>query len=190
MSAAVIRYDRGMGRWEPDARGRLEQAAFALYGERGSNRPRWRRSPSGRGSPSERSSGTSPTSARSCSRAPARCKSSSSHRRQRARVRGADRCRRRGPRGRRRPPPGGRELRPGAPGDHRLERRASRARADQARVARRGARRALRRRGVEDPAASLTAEAGIAVFRIAFERWVNETDGKTCRDSSESRSRS
>jgi AcrR family transcriptional regulator len=33
---------------------------------------------------------------------------------------------------------------------------------------------ALRRRGVEDPAASLTAEAGIAVFRIAFERWVNE----------------
>jgi AcrR family transcriptional regulator len=35
---------------------------------------------------------------------------------------------------------------------------------------------ALRERGVEDPAASLTAEAGIAVFRIAFERWVEETD--------------
>jgi AcrR family transcriptional regulator len=35
---------------------------------------------------------------------------------------------------------------------------------------------ALRRRGVEDPAASLTAEAGMAVFRIAFERWVNEAD--------------
>ena len=34
---------------------------------------------------------------------------------------------------------------------------------------------ALRRRGVADPAASLTAEAGIAVFRIAFERWVDET---------------
>ncbi len=33
---------------------------------------------------------------------------------------------------------------------------------------------ALRRRGVEDPAASLTAEAGIAVFRIAFERWIND----------------
>src|SRR6266699_444814 len=32
----------------------------------------------------------------------------------------------------------------------------------------------LRRRGVRDPAASLTAEAGIAVFRIAFERWINE----------------
>jgi AcrR family transcriptional regulator len=31
---------------------------------------------------------------------------------------------------------------------------------------------ALRSRGVEDPAASLTAEAGIAVFRVAFERYV------------------
>ena len=35
MSGAVISYDRSMGRWEPDARGRLEQAALALYGERG-----------------------------------------------------------------------------------------------------------------------------------------------------------
>lgn len=33
---------------------------------------------------------------------------------------------------------------------------------------------ALRRRGVTDPAASLAAEAGIAVFRIAFARWINE----------------
>src|ERR1700704_43250 len=28
-------YDRSMSRWEPNARGRLEQAALALYGERG-----------------------------------------------------------------------------------------------------------------------------------------------------------
>jgi AcrR family transcriptional regulator len=35
MSAAVINYDRGMGRWEPNARGRLEQAALELYLERG-----------------------------------------------------------------------------------------------------------------------------------------------------------
>jgi hypothetical protein len=35
---------------------------------------------------------------------------------------------------------------------------------------------ALRRRGVTEPAASLSAEAGIAVFRIAFERWVSETE--------------
>jgi AcrR family transcriptional regulator len=32
----------------------------------------------------------------------------------------------------------------------------------------------LRQRGVSDPAASLAAEAGIAVFRIAFERWTSE----------------
>jgi AcrR family transcriptional regulator len=31
----------------------------------------------------------------------------------------------------------------------------------------------LRQRGVKDAAASLTAEAGIAVFKIAFERWIN-----------------
>jgi AcrR family transcriptional regulator len=36
---------------------------------------------------------------------------------------------------------------------------------------------ALRARGVGDPAASLTAEAGIAVFKIAFERWIAEPDG-------------
>lgn len=32
----------------------------------------------------------------------------------------------------------------------------------------------LRRRGVTDPDASLAAEAGIAVFRVAFERWIDE----------------
>ena len=35
MSAAAVRYDQDMGRWQPDSRGRLMQAAFALYGERG-----------------------------------------------------------------------------------------------------------------------------------------------------------
>jgi len=33
---------------------------------------------------------------------------------------------------------------------------------------------ALRERGVPEPAASLAAEAGMAVFRIAFERWVSD----------------
>lgn len=33
----------------------------------------------------------------------------------------------------------------------------------------------LRKRGVSDSAASLTAEAGVSVFRIAFDRWVNKT---------------
>jgi hypothetical protein len=35
---------------------------------------------------------------------------------------------------------------------------------------------ALRQRGVREPAASLAAEAGIAVFRVAFERWITETN--------------
>ena len=35
---------------------------------------------------------------------------------------------------------------------------------------------ALRQRGVEEPAASVTAEAGIAVFRIAVDRWVDEAN--------------
>lgn len=34
---------------------------------------------------------------------------------------------------------------------------------------------ALRRRGVAEGSASLTAEAGIVVFRTAFERWINAT---------------
>jgi AcrR family transcriptional regulator len=37
----------------------------------------------------------------------------------------------------------------------------------------------LRDRGVPDPAASLAAEAGIAVFRVAFERWVAEGETRT-----------
>lgn len=35
---------------------------------------------------------------------------------------------------------------------------------------------ALRGRGVKEPAASLAAEAGIAVFRIGFERWVEDAN--------------
>jgi AcrR family transcriptional regulator len=39
----------------------------------------------------------------------------------------------------------------------------------------------LRRRGVKDPGASLAAEAGIAVFKIAFGRWVQETNQQDFR---------
>jgi AcrR family transcriptional regulator len=35
MSATVIRYDASMSRWEPDARGRIALAAMELYSERG-----------------------------------------------------------------------------------------------------------------------------------------------------------
>jgi AcrR family transcriptional regulator len=33
---------------------------------------------------------------------------------------------------------------------------------------------ALRRRGVAEPAASLAAEAGVAAFKVGFERWVDD----------------
>jgi AcrR family transcriptional regulator len=36
---------------------------------------------------------------------------------------------------------------------------------------------AMRRRGVTDPGASLAAEAGVAVFRVAFQRWVGQPGG-------------
>src|SRR5262245_58709119 len=35
MSVTVIAYHRAMGRWEPDARGRLAKSAMELYGEQG-----------------------------------------------------------------------------------------------------------------------------------------------------------
>ncbi|MFJ1967505.1 TetR family transcriptional regulator [Streptomyces sp. NPDC087903] len=37
----------------------------------------------------------------------------------------------------------------------------------------------LRRRGVAEPAASLTAEAGVAVFKVGFERWIAVTEERT-----------
>jgi MftR C-terminal domain len=36
----------------------------------------------------------------------------------------------------------------------------------------------LRARGVGDPAAGLAAEASIAVFRIAFERWIDDANDR------------
>jgi hypothetical protein len=33
----------------------------------------------------------------------------------------------------------------------------------------------LGRRGVAEPAAKLTAETAVAVFKVAFERWINAT---------------
>lgn len=40
---------------------------------------------------------------------------------------------------------------------------------------------ALRQRGVAEPAASLAAEAGVAIFKVAFERWVT-TEGRGLAD--------
>lgn len=40
---------------------------------------------------------------------------------------------------------------------------------------------ALRRRGVSEPSASLAAEAGIAVFRVTFDRWVDKASDQDWR---------
>jgi AcrR family transcriptional regulator len=37
---------------------------------------------------------------------------------------------------------------------------------------------ALRARGAADPAATLTAEAGVAVFRVSFQRWISGADDR------------
>jgi AcrR family transcriptional regulator len=42
---------------------------------------------------------------------------------------------------------------------------------------------ALRRRGVGDPASSLAAEAGIAVFKIAFEEWTKDERTQTLSET-------
>jgi AcrR family transcriptional regulator len=41
---------------------------------------------------------------------------------------------------------------------------------------------ALRKRGVTDPAATLAAEAGIAVFKVAYQRWADGTGQQSLAD--------
>lgn len=43
-------------------------------------------------------------------------------------------------------------------------------------------REALRQRGVSDPEAGLAAETGLAIVRVAFDRWINEPDERTLAD--------
>ena len=167
-----------MPRWEPDSRGRLEQAALALYGERGFD---------------------STTVAEIAERAGVTERTFFRHFADKRevlfggaeRAAGAPRARRR--RARREPrrrstrsPP---RSKPPAPCS-RTRRELARLR--QAVIMANAELRereliklatlagvladALRRRGVPDPAAMLTAEAGIAVFKVAFERWVDESE--------------
>jgi hypothetical protein len=42
---------------------------------------------------------------------------------------------------------------------------------------------ALRRRGIGDTEASLAAETGAAVYRVAFQRWVDASDDLDLRDA-------
>ena|ERR1035437_10823655 len=176
MAVTAVKYDRGMGRWEPNARGRLEQAALELYGERGfeqttvaeiakraglTERTFFRHFADkrevlfwGAGSLQELLVGTvasAPDSAAPIAAVAAAIEAAGAllqERREYARQRQAVIA-------------ANVELQ-----ERELIKLASLASAIAG---------TLRQRGVADLAASLAAEAGIAVFRIAFERWVSET---------------
>jgi AcrR family transcriptional regulator len=177
MSATVIGYDRGVGRWEPNARGRLELAALTLYGERGfeqttvaeiaeraglTERTFFRHFAdkrevlfSGAGSLQELLVSTiagAPESATPMDTVATSIEAAGA----------ALQERREFARKRARIIAATPELQ-----ERELIKLASLASAITD---------TLRRRGVTEPAASLTAEAGIAIFRIAFDRWINETD--------------
>jgi AcrR family transcriptional regulator len=176
MSVADIKYAPGMGRWEPNARGRLEQAALELYSARGFE-PTTVAEIAKRAGLTERTFfrhfadkrevlfggaasleellvstvGSSPDSAAPIDTVAAALEAAATllqERREYSRQRQAVIA-------------ANAELQ-----ERELIKLASLAAA---------LADALRRRGVRGPAASLTAEAGIAVFRIAFERWINET---------------
>ncbi len=175
MSVTAINYDSAMSRWEPDARGRLEEAALALYGERGFEQATvaqiarragltertffryfadkrevlfW-----GAGALQEFMVSTvasTPDSAAPIAAIGAALEAAGAllqERRDMARQRQAVIT-------------ANAELQ---------ERELIKLAALAAALA-----EALRRRGVAEPAASLAAEAGIAVFRIAFERWISQ----------------
>ena len=176
MSAAAIKYDRDMSRWEPNARGRLEQAALELYIERGFEQATVAEI-AGRAGLTERTFfrhfadkrevlfagagslqdflvstvASTPDSAAPIAAVAAALQAAGAllqERRDYARQRQAVIA-------------ANTELQ-----ERELIKLASLASAMAG---------ALRRRGVGDLAASLAAEAGIAVFRIAFERWISET---------------
>jgi AcrR family transcriptional regulator len=176
MSVTAVKYDRGMTRWEPNARGRLERAALELYGERGfeqttvaeiakraglTERTFFRHFADkrevlfwGAGALQELLVSTvasAPDSAAPIDAVAAAIEAAGvvlQERREYARQRQAVIA-------------ANVELQ-----ERELIKLASLAAAMAG---------TLRQRGVADLAASLAAEAGIAVFRIGFERWVSET---------------
>jgi AcrR family transcriptional regulator len=176
MSVTVVKYDRGMSRWEPDARGRLERAALELYLERGfdqttvaeiaaraglTERTFFRHFADkrevlfgGAGQLQEflvSTLASTPDSAAPIDAVAAALEAAGALLQERSEYAGQ------------------RQAVIAANVDlqeRELIKLASLASAMTD---------TLRQRGVTDPAASLAAEAGIAVFRIAFERWVRET---------------
>ena len=162
-----------MGRWEPDARGRLAQAAMELYGERGFEQTTVAEI-AARAGLTERTFFRHFADKREvlfCG-AGALQELFVTERRRRAAVRGAAGRRRRRPRRRRRRARRAARVLAGSASRDRRERRAAGARADQARHLAAALADALRGRGVPEPAATVAAEAGIAVFKVGFERWV------------------
>jgi AcrR family transcriptional regulator len=177
MTAAAVRYDRGMGRWEPDARGRLLKAALELYGERGfeqttvaeiatraglTERTFFRHFADKREVLFAGAQALEDLIVSTVAKAPARLAPIDAAA---AGIEAAGAAIQEGgdlPRQRAAIIAASAELQ-----ERELIKLASlsSALAD-----------ALRRRGVSEPAASLSAEAAIAVFRIAFERWVDEID--------------
>jgi AcrR family transcriptional regulator len=177
MTAAVIDYDRRMGRWTADSRGRLVQAALELYGERGfeqttvaeiaeraglTERTFFRHFAdkrevlfAGSGALQELLVGTvadAPASAAPIDAVAAGLEAAATllqERRDYSRQRQAIIA-------------GTPELQ-----ERELIKLASLASA---------LADTLRRRGVDGSAASLAAEAGIAVFKVAFDRWHDETN--------------
>ena len=178
MSVAVITYDQRMGRWEPNARGRLEQAALELYVERGfeqttvaeiakraglTERTFFRHFADKRevlfwGSAALQEHLVSAVASAADSAAPIDAVAAALEA-----AAGLLQQRREAARQRQAVIVANTELR-----ERELIKLASLA------VAIAGT---LRGRGVKEPAASLTAEAGIAVFKVAFERWVNDEAG-------------
>jgi AcrR family transcriptional regulator len=175
--AVIIEYDRPMTRWEPDSRGRLEQAALALFGERGFENTTVAEI-AARAGLTERtffryfadkrevlfggagtlqdllvsSVASAPESAPPMEAVAAALEAAGAvlqERREFARQRQAVIT-------------ANNELR-----ERELIKLASLASALAG---------ALRQRGAPDPGAALTAEAGVAVFKVAFERWVNESN--------------
>jgi AcrR family transcriptional regulator len=184
MSGAVINYDGYMARWEPDARGRLEQAALALYGERGfenttvaeiakragvTERTFFRHFADKRevlfgggaglqelivGAVAKAPDSLAPIDAAAAGLEAAGTEFFVQERRDTSRQRQTVI----------------------ASNPELQERELTKFASLSAAIA-----GALRQRGLGDPAAGLTAEVAIAVFRTAFERWIDETDDRDFR---------
>jgi AcrR family transcriptional regulator len=179
MSGTDIAYDQGMGRWEPDALGRLQEAALALYGERGFEQTTVAEI-AARAGLTERTFfrhfadkrevlfagarelqdllvGTladTPQTAAPIDAIGAAFEAAAAVMQER----------REGARQRQAVIAANPELQ---------ERELIKLAALSAALA-----ETLRQRGVTEPAASLTADSGVAVFRIAFELWINESNQK------------